>query len=142
MDINADIVPYFGAAGYMMYSEYLSEIGEVGGKYVDLNEDFFRVDVDDAVRLFYAKSNNKLFKISLGLGYKGTMNGVSPLGKTEDELYKLYPNLWFDDFEKLFWTDPLQGFFFETDPVTHLVSRVNIYIKEMEFNDVFFRFEW
>ena len=139
MDINADIVPYFGAAGFLMYSEYSSEIV---GKYTDMNEEFFRVDIDDVVKLFYAKSNNKLFKITLGTGYNGTMNGVSPLGKTEDELYKLYPDLWYDDFEKLFWTDPLQGFFFETDPVTHLVSWVSIYIKEMEFNDVFFRFEW
>ena len=138
MDINADIVPYFAAAGIMLYSEYSPEIG---GK-VDLNEHFFRVDIDDIVKLFYAKSNNRLFKIALGSGYKGTMNGVSPLGKTEEELYGLFPGLWYDDFEKLFWTDPLRGFYFETDPDTHLVSRVSIYIKEMEFNDVFFRFEW
>ena len=139
MDINADIIPYFSAAGILLYSEYSPD---TGGKIVDLNEDFFRADIDDAVRLFYAKSNNKLFKISLGTGYKGTLNGVSPLGKTEEELYRLYPDLWFDDFEKLFWTDPLKGFFFETDPSAHLVSWVSIYIKEMEFNDIFFRFEW
>ena len=139
MDINADIIPYFGAAGFSMYSEYSPE---VGGKYVDMNEQFFRVDLDEVVKLFYAKPNNQLFKIALGTEYKGTMNGVSPLGKTEEELYKLYPGLWYDDFEKLFWTDPLQGFCLEIDPVTKLCSWVNIYIKEMEFNDVFFRFEW
>ena len=139
MDINADIVPYFGAAGFRLYSEYSPD---TGGKYVDLNEHFFRVDIDDSVGLFYAKPNNMLFKIALGTGYKGMMNGVSPLGKTEDELYKLYPDLWFDDFEKLFWTDPLKGFFIEVDPTTRLSSQVSIYIKEMEFNDVFFRFEW
>lgn len=139
MDINADIVPYFGAAGFWLYSEYSPEIG---GKYVDLNEDFFRVDLDGIVMLFYAKANNKLFKIALGTGYKGAMNGVVTLGKSEEELYKLYPGLWYDDFEELFWTDPLRGFFFETDPVTHLNTWVNIYIKEMEFDDVFFRYEW
>ncbi|MDE7231384.1 MAG: hypothetical protein K2N56_12980, partial [Oscillospiraceae bacterium] len=88
------------------------------------------------------KANNKLFKIALGEGYKGSMNGVVTLGKSEEELYKLYPGLWYDDFEELFWTDPLKGFFFETDPVTHLNTWVNIYIKEMEFDDVFFRYEW
>lgn len=139
MDINADIVPYFGAAGFWLYSEYSPEIG---GKYVDLNEEFFRIDFDDVVMLFYAKQNNKLFKIALGMGYKGMMNGVVTLGKSEDELYKLYPGLWYDDFEELFWTDPLQGFFFETDPVTHLTAWVNIYNKEMEYDDVFFRYEW
>ena len=139
MDINADIVPYFGAAGFLMYSEYSPEIG---GKYVDLNEDFFRVDIDDVVKLFYAKKNNRLFKIALGAGYKGALNGVFPLGKTEEELYKLFPGLWYDDFEKLYWTDPLRGFYIETDPDTHLTAWVNIYIKEMEFNDTFFKFEW
>lgn len=139
MDINADIVPYFGAAGFWLYSEYSPEIG---GKYVDLNEEFFRIEVDDSVWLYYAKSNMKMFKIVLNMGYLGTMNGINPLGKSEDELYKLYPGLWYDDFEELFWTDPLKGFFFETDPVTHLTTSVMVYIKEMEDNAVFFRYEW
>lgn len=138
MDINADIVPYFGAAGFMLYSEYAPV---PGGKLVDLDE-FFRIDINDAVMLFYAKPNNKLFKIALGKGYKGKMNGVDVIGKSEDELYKMFPGLWFDDFEELFFTDPLQGFFFETDPVTHLATWVNVYIKEMEDDSIFFGYEW
>lgn len=139
MDINAQIIPYFSAAGFTLYSEY-TDIES--GKYVDLNEEFFRIDIGDTVSLFYAKPNMKLFRICVYPGYKGTLNGIQPLGKSEDELYELFPGLWYDDFEELFFPDPNQGFYFETDPETHLVHYIAVYIKEMESDEIFFNYEW
>lgn len=139
MDIRADIIPYYGAAGFLLYSHYEPI---KNGTFVDLNEAFFKINIDGIVSLFYAKPNMKMFKIMVYQGYFGMLNGIKVLGKSIEELYKLFPSIYFDEDEEIYLPKPQQGFYFEPDAEILLVNAVTVNIKEMENDNTFFKYEW
>lgn len=139
MDIRADLIPYYGAAVFLLYSHYKPI---ENGTFIDLNDAFFKINIDGVVSLFYAKPNMKMFKIVVYRGYMGLLNGINVLGKSVEELYKLFPTVWFDDDEEIFLPEPEQGFYFEPDAYYKIVNAITVNIKEMEDNDTFFKYEW
>lgn len=74
--------------------------------------------------------NGKLFNITTFQNYKGKLFNKINVGMHIEEVLKLEPSFEYDDFEEVYFSP--KGIFIETDPITHTVIWISVYIKELE----------
>ena len=98
--------------------------------------DIIRVGED--VSFFFAKG--KMFKIYVENGFSGCLeNGVS-MGMTIAEAQSIDPSIQYDDWEEEYTSN--LGYWLEDDLESHEIISITVFIKELEDEEVFFRYEW
>ncbi len=143
VDINKPIIPWEGMGGIALYStikemkELLENTQLVSG--ILLNNLWVRYEIKDAMYLFFHLVNGKLFKITTLDNYKGKLFGNIGVGTLESDLLKYEPTFSYDDFEEVYETP--KGAFLETDPISKKITRISVYIKELD-NDDFENANW
>ena len=98
--------------------------------------DIIRVGED--ISFFFAKG--KMFKIYVENRFPGRLeNGIS-LGMTIAEAQSIDPSIQYDDWEEEY-TSSL-GYWLEDDVESREIISITVFIKELENDEVFFRYEW
>lgn len=98
--------------------------------------DIIRVGED--ISFFFAKG--KMFKIYVENRFSGRLeNGIS-LGMTIAEAQSIDPSIQYDDWEEEY-TSSL-GYWLEDDVESREIISITVFIKELENDEVFFRYEW
>ena len=98
--------------------------------------DIIRVGED--ISFFFAKG--KMFKIYVENRFSGSLeNGIS-LGMTIAEAQSIDPSIQYDDWEEEY-TSSL-GYWLEDDVESREIISITVFIKELENDEVFFRYEW
>ena len=98
--------------------------------------DIIRVGKD--ISIFFAK--NRMFKIYFENSFDGKLeNGIS-LGMTIKDAETIDPTIQYDDWEEVYSSD--LGYWLEDDVETGEIISITIFIKELEDDDVFFRYDW
>ena len=142
LDVNAPILPWKGLGNIPLYThikdlrDWLDReraAGELIGRFV------IRYTIPDQISMFIDPLNGKLFKLVALSGYKGSLFNKIYVGQPEEEALRLEPSFKYDDFEEVF-VSP-KGVFLETDPCTHTVDCISVFVKELE-TDTFERGDW
>ena len=142
LDVNAPILPWKGLGNIPLYThikdlrDWLDReraVGELIGRFV------IRYTIPDQISMFIDPLNGKLFKLVALSGYKGRLFDQIYIGQPIDEVLRLEPSFEYDDFEEVF-VSP-KGVFLETDPCTHTVDCISVFVKELE-TDAFERGDW
>lgn len=98
--------------------------------------DIIRVGRD--ISIFFAR--NRMFKIYFENGFSGRLeNGIS-LGMNIKNAKMLDDTIEYDDWEEVY-TSGL-GYWLEDDVESGEIISITVFIKELEDDDVFFRYEW
>ena len=136
MDFYAPIIPYVGMAGITLYSTE-NEVNKIvsldSAEKKILNDKWVRYDIDNAVELFFHKTNGKLFRITTLGNYKGKLFDNIVVGMKAKDLLKCDTSFYYDDFEEVY--ESTKGVFIETDPETDEVKWISVYIKELNYED-------
>lgn len=145
INIYDPIIPFKSCGGFSLYSDYdetiLSlqndyELSEWGDERTGMLIEIF---IDGILHLCFAKKNKKMFRIDAETGYKGNLFDKEILGVDEKQLYIMFPDLVYDEMNEVFSTN--QGLLFVTDPITHCVISVSVYIPELD-SEEFWNFKW
>ncbi|MBR0225546.1 MAG: hypothetical protein IJL92_05765 [Thermoguttaceae bacterium] len=98
--------------------------------------DIVRVGKD--VSFFFAR--DRMFKIYFENGFSGSLvNGIS-LGMKIEEAETIDPTIRYDDWEEIYTSD--LGYWLEDDVESGEIISISIFIKELENDEVFFKYEW
>lgn len=98
--------------------------------------DIIRVGKD--ISIFFAK--NRMFKIYFENGFEGNLeNGIS-LGMSIKDAETIDPTIQYDDWEEIYSSD--LGYWLEDDVETGEIISITIFIKELEDDDLFFKYDW
>lgn len=133
IDYYAPIIPYVGMAGLLLYSkeEEVNKIASLDkAEKKILNDMWIRYDIDNAVELFFHKTNGKLFRITTLESYKGTLFEKIKVGMAVKDLIEYDPSFCYNEFEEVYESD--KGIFIETDPQTNTVKWISVYIRELD----------
>ena len=81
-----------------------------------------------------------MFKIYLENNFEGALeNGIS-LGMSIKDACKIDPSISYDDWEEIYTSE--QGYWLEDDIESAKIISITVFIKELENEDLFFRYEW
>lgn len=98
--------------------------------------DIIRIGKD--ISIFFAK--NRMFKIYFENGFSGSLeNGIS-LGMHIKDAKAIDDTIQYDDWEEVYTSE--QGYWLEDDVENGKIISMTIFIKELEDDDVFFRYDW
>ncbi len=98
--------------------------------------DIIRIGKD--ISFFFAKG--KMFKIYCENGFEGRLeNGIS-LGMPLETAKTIDPSLQYDEWEETYVSS--NGYWLEDDVETGDIISITVFIKELEDDDVFFKYEW
>lgn len=98
--------------------------------------DIIRIGQD--ISIFFAKG--RMFKIYFENGFTGALaNGIS-LGMNINDAEAIDPTIQYDDWEEVYTSD--QGYWLEDDVETGEIISITIFIKELEDDDLFYKYEW
>lgn len=142
IDLYADIVPWKGLGGIDLYShigDFYSILRREKTKSFLYDNLLVRYEITKELYLFFNLVNGKLFKITTLQNYKGKLFNKINVGMHIDEVLKFEPTFEYDDFEEVYFSS--KGIFIETDPVTHKVIWISVYIKELD-NEDFIEGNW
>ncbi len=142
LDVNAPILPWKGLGNIPLYTtikELRHWLDAMRAKSLLIGRFWIRYEIKDVVYLFFDLTNGKLFKLVALSGYKGSLFNKIYVGQPEEEALRLEPSFEYDDFEEVF-VSP-KGVFLETDPCTHTVDCISVFVKELE-TDAFERGDW
>ncbi len=96
------------------------------------------IRIKDEISIFFAK--DRMFKIYVENGFSGQLyNGIA-LGAKIEEACQVDSSLKYDDWEEIYVSD--EGYWLEDDVETGELISITIFIKELEDDDVFFKYEW
>ncbi len=98
--------------------------------------DIIRIGKD--ISLFFAK--NRMFKIYFENGFKGTLNNGISLGMNIREAEGIDPSIQYDDREEIYTSG--QGYWLEDNVESGEIISITIFIKELEDDDIFFKYDW
>ena len=144
------IVPYFGVGDItfdMSFTEVKEFLCKAGTGFVvetwsnkgcspEVAWDIIRVGND--ISFFFAKG--RMFKIYFENAFPGSLvNGIK-LGMKTKEAELIDPSIQYDDWEEIYTSD--LGYWLEDDIETGEIISITIFIKELEDDDVFFKYEW
>ncbi len=142
LDVNAPILPWKGLGNIPLYT-HIKELSDwleqerastfIYGRF------FVRYEIKAGLYLYFNLLNGKLFKLAAISGYKGRLFDQIYIGQPIDEVLRLEPSFEYEDFEEVF-VSP-KGVFLETDPCTHTVDCISVFVKELE-TDAFERGDW
>lgn len=98
--------------------------------------DIIRIGKD--ISIFFAR--NRMFKIYFENGFSGRLeNGIS-LGMNIKDAKMLDDTIEYDDWEEVYTSG--RGYWLEDDVESGKIISITIFIKELEDDDVFFRYDW
>ncbi len=98
--------------------------------------DIIRIGKD--ISIFFAR--NRMFKIYFENGFSGRLeNGIS-LGMNIKDAKMLDDTIAYDDWEEVYTSG--RGYWLEDDVESGKIISITIFIKELEDDDVFFRYDW
>jgi len=96
------------------------------------------IRVGKNISIYFAK--NRMFKIYFENDFRGTLaNGIS-LGMNIKDAELLDPTILYDDWEEIYTSE--LGYWLEDDVESGEIISITIFIKELENEDVFFKYEW
>ena len=142
LNVNAPILPWKGLGNIPLYTtikELRPWLDAMRAKSLLIGRFWIRYEINDVIYLFFDLTNGKLFKLVALSGYKGSLFNKIYVGQPEEEALRLEPSFKYDDFEEVF-VSP-KGVFLETDPCTHTVDCISVFVKELE-TDAFDRGDW
>ena len=142
LDVNAPILPWKGLGNIPLYTtikELRSWLDAMRAKSLLIGRFWIRYEIKDVVYLFFDLTNGKLFKLVALSGYKGSLFNKIYVGQPEEEALRLEPSFEYEDFEEVYISP--KGVFLETDPCTHTVDCISVFVKELE-TDAFERGDW
>lgn len=145
-----EIVPYYGFGNFnfqMPFDEvckllkanqvkYQTEHWPNKGCTPEVAWDIIRIGKD--VSLFFAKG--KMFKAYFENAFPGMLTNGIRLGMTIEEAQQIDPSIVFDDWEETYASD--QGYWLEDDAESGKIISIAVFIKELEDDDTFFKYEW
>ncbi len=142
LDVNAPILPWRGLGNIPLYT-HIKDLREWLEKHssdpVVYGPFWVRYEVKNQLYLYFDILTGKLFKLAAISGYKGRLFDQIYIGQPIDEVLRLEPSFEYEDFEEVF-VSP-KGVFLETDPCTHTVDCISVFVKELE-TDAFERGDW
>lgn len=98
--------------------------------------DIIRIGKD--ISIFFAKK--RMFKIYFENGFDGKLeNGIS-LGMSMKDAEAIDPTIQYDDWEEVYVSD--LGYWLEDDVESSEIISMTIFIKELEDEDMFFKYDW
>lgn len=136
IDLNAPILPWEGLGGIKLYSHISKFYTLLNQEKVTtslLGKYLVKYEISDKLDLWFNIVNGKLFKITTLKSYTGKLSNGIKLGMHIDKVLKIDSSFEYDDFEEVYCSP--KGIFIETDPVTHTVIWISVYIKELEENN-------
>lgn len=96
------------------------------------------IRVGKNISIYFAK--NRMFKIYFENDFSGTLaNGIS-LGMNIKDAELLDSTILYDDWEEIYTSE--LGYWLEDDVESGEIISITIFIKELENEDVFFKYEW
>ena len=96
------------------------------------------IRVGKNISIYFAK--NRMFKIYFENDFIGTLaNGIS-LGMNIKDAELLDPTILYDDWEEIYTSE--LGYWLEDDVESGEIISITIFIKELENEYVFFKYEW
>ena len=130
---NAPIIPFKELGGIKLYStidelEGILSLDDVVP--VMIHDGWIRYDIQNCIELFFHIKNKKLFRITTLDEYKGKLFGGISVGTTEEEMLKIEPSFYYDDFEEIWESE--KGVFIEMDAEKNTVRWISVYIKELD----------
>lgn len=143
MDLLAMLIPFEGLSDIKLYQNISLTKKLLEESRLDYYEEIWSDDtctipdpwtllhIEDRVTLFF--SNDKLFKITTGIGYKGKLPNEISIGMTLEEALTKDADLSFDEWNEDYKSP--SGYWVEDDPVTHQIISISIFIKETEDDD-------
>jgi len=81
-----------------------------------------------------------MFKIYLENGFDGRLENGITLGMKINDAMMLDNTIEYDDWEEVFTSD--RGYWLEDDPEKGVIISITIFIRALEDDDVFFRYDW
>lgn len=143
IDIYAPIVPKVSIGGLRLRS-HLKEYYDVIPKLSWVNKEtlddcsayvfgsfHIRYEMQDTLYLFFNILNGKLYKITALSNYKGLLLGKIKVGMNIEDLLKVQPNLFYDDFEEVY---SYEGLAIETDE-NNMIESISVYVEELDTLD-------
>lgn len=98
--------------------------------------DIIRIGKD--ISIFFAKK--RMFKIYFENGFSGKLdNGIS-LGMNIKDAKMIDDTIEYDDWEEVYTSN--HGYWLEDDVESGVIISITIFIKALEDDDVFFRYDW
>ncbi|MBP5738278.1 MAG: hypothetical protein J6X38_04275, partial [Abditibacteriota bacterium] len=96
------------------------------------------IRLGDDISIFFAK--NRMFKIYFENNFPGSLsNGIS-LGMTIEDAKAIDPTIKYDDWEETYTSR--SGYWLEDDVESGGIISITVFIKELEDDEVFFKYEW
>ncbi|MBO7393812.1 MAG: hypothetical protein J6U98_06385 [Abditibacteriota bacterium] len=96
------------------------------------------IRLGDDISIFFAK--NRMFKIYFENNFPGSLsNGIS-LGMTIEDAKAIDPTIKYDDWEETYISR--SGYWLEDDVESGRIISITVFIKELEDDEVFFKYEW
>ncbi|WP_054948546.1 hypothetical protein [Numidum massiliense] len=142
LDLNAPIEPWKGLGGLELYT-HITEVYDLlqpinvrehlPGKFA------VRYEIENDIDLWFSITNGKLFKLTASENYEGLLFNQIHVGMHIDDALKVEPSFEYDEFEEVYVSQ--KGIYIETDPVTHRVLWISVFVKEIDDED-FDRGKW
>lgn len=96
------------------------------------------IRVGKNISIYFAK--NRMFKIYFENDFSGTLeNGIS-LGMNIKDAELLDSSILYDDWEEIYTSE--LGYWLEDDVESGEIISITIFIKELENEDLFFKYDW
>ena len=90
------------------------------------------------ISLFFAKG--RMFKIYFENGFSGHLNNGISLGMKVEEAKAIDPSLQYNEWDEDYISN--YGYWLEDDIETQRIVSITIFIREVEDDELFFKYEW
>lgn len=148
--LKENLMPFEGLGNIKLYSSV-----ESVKKYLKMNNVNFTIEfqsnkgcdpevpwtmihINNSITLSFA--NDKLWQIFVEGAYEGHLYNGIKIGMSLDEAIKIDPSLKYDD-----WNEDFQsknGYWLENDLDNNTILSISIFIKELQDEETFFKYEW
>ncbi|WP_054948661.1 hypothetical protein [Numidum massiliense] len=136
VDLNAPIEPWKGLGGISLYTH----ISEFYGPLQDFNVEadivwkfLISYEVDNEAIIWFNVINGKIYKLTALENYKGLLFNQIHVGMHIDDVLKIEHSFEYDEFEEVY--ESPKGVYIETDPITHRVICISVFVKEIDDED-------
>ncbi|WP_231633038.1 hypothetical protein [Numidum massiliense] len=92
-----------------------------------------KYEVNNEVYLSFNAINGKLCKLTALENYKGLLYNQIHVGMHIDDVLKVEPSFEYDEFEEVYVSE--KGIYIVTDPVSHRVGWITVFVKEIDDED-------
>ena len=96
------------------------------------------IRLGDDISIFFAK--NRMFKIYFENNFDGSLSNGIALGMLIEDAEAIDPTIKYDDWEEVYTSK--SGYWLEDDVESGRIITITIFIKELEDDEVFFKYEW